>query len=1262
MNEVNRILVEKTSKFDVDRAKILSNMINYLQIKGINDVRVINCYDIEGLNGQNVEKVAINVLSEINTDHVYYEEVDLNGAERIFRYIPLPGQFDLRSESAIQCINALIANDNSCKIESSKILAIYGHITNEDFAKIKAYFINPVELMEAPIHKPSELMKAQSAEDDTYPLYGFNDMNREDLVKFISTLRLALTEEDLIFIQEYFRNKEKRVPTYSEIRVIDVYWSDHCRHTTFNTEITDIDFSNNTIPALEKSYEQYLTIRKELYKDKDRAVTLMDLAVISAKHQKENGNLKDLEVSDEINASSIRVPVKIKTEQEIKTENYLVMFKNETHNHPTEIEPFGGASTCLGGAIRDPLSGRSYVYHSMRVTGSADPRKSLSETIPGKLPQRKITTEAAKGFSSYGNQIGLATGHVSEIYHEGYSAKRMEVGAVIGAAPEENVVRETPENGDLVLLIGGKTGRDGCGAASGSSIEHNEESIKNCGAEVQKGNAIEERKLQRLFRNSEFSRLVKRCNDFGAGGVSVAIGELANSIDIYLDKVPKKYEGLTGTELAISESQERMAVVIDKKNYEEVLVLADKENLECTYVADVTDTGRLRMYFDGRTIIDISRDFLNTNGAKCYTTIQVPKIDLKDDLFEFKFKGSGKERLKELLSDLNVCSKRGLVENFDNTIGCGSVVVPFGGNKQKTPTETMIARIPVKDGIASTCSMMSYGFDPEISIESPFHGAYFAVIASMAKLIASGADRNKFRFTFQEYYEKLGFDRIKWSKPFSSLLGANFVLNKARLAAVGGKDSMSGTFNDINVPPALISFAVSTIDEKEVITPEFKNTNSIIITTNIIKDQELLLDLDKLFDSYDEIRKLAVSGKIKSAVSIDKGGIIANTLKSAFGNDIGIDFTINKGTFDETIKYLSESKYGNIILEIDENILNEISFDYIIVGKTKKEKNVVICDKIFEMKDLLGFWEETLAGVFPTKVENQDTQNLDLIESKTFDIEKNINILKGAKPKIIVPAFPGTNCEDDTSNAFKRVGGDSEVFIFRNLTPTAFEESINYLEKSIKSANILALPGGFSAGDEPDGSGKYIASVFRNEKIKNAVNDLIKNRDGLAIGICNGFQVLAKLGLVTYGEITDLDENSPTLTYNNIGRHQANFVNLKILNNNSPWLSGIDKNLNYKTPISHGEGRFYANEETLKRLVENGQIATQYCDLNSNPAKDTEFNPNGSIASIEGIVSPNGRVFGKMGHTERVLDGLYKNIPDVHYMDIFGCGIRYFTI
>lgn len=1261
MSKVKRILVEKMNKFDVDRAKILSNMVNYLQIKGIRDIRVINCYDIEGLKDQEEKKVAESVLSEINTDYVYYEEVDLKGADRVFRYLPLPGQFDLRSESAIQCIKALLTDGNNYSVESSKILAIYGGIKDEDFNKIKEYFINPVELMEAPIQKPNELMRAQKAEDDTNPINGFNEMSKEDIIKLKSTLRLALTEEDLLFIQEYYKNKEKRVPTYTEIKVFDVYWSDHCRHTTFNTEITNIDFSQNNINSLKKSYEEYLKLRKELYKDKDKPITLMDLAVISAKYQKKNGNLNDLEVSDEINASSIRVPVNILTDEGKKTKNYLVMFKNETHNHPTEIEPFGGASTCLGGAIRDPLSGRSYVYHSMRVTGCADPRKCLSETIPGKLPQRKITTEAAKGFSSYGNQIGLATGHVGEIYHEGYAAKRMEVGAVIGAAPEENVVRKHPENGDLVLIIGGRTGRDGCGGASGSSVEHNEESIKNCGAEVQKGNAIEERKLQRLFRNPDFTQLVKKCNDFGAGGVSVAIGELADSIDIYLDKVPKKYEGLTGTEIAISESQERMAVMIDKKNYSKVLELADRENLECTQVAEVTDSGRLRMFFDGRTIIDISRDFLETNGAKSYIDVKVPKIELKEDMMEFEFKTSGKERLKELLGDLNVCSQRGLIENFDNTIGCNSVVVPFGGSNQKTPTETMVARISVKDGISSTCSMMSYGFDPVISSLSPFHGAYYAVISSMAKIVASGGDKNKIRFTFQEYFEKLGLDANKWSKPFSSLLGANLVLTKAGLAAVGGKDSMSGTFNDINVPPTLISFAVSTIEEKEVITPEFKDTKSVIIATNILKDEELLLDLDNLFACYDEIRKLSVQGKIKSAVSIDKGGIIASTLKSAFGNGIGVDFDINLGDFDSTIELLSESNYGNILLEIDENTLNGINFDYIIVGKTRGDKKVTVCDQVFELRALASLWEETLESVFPTKADEKDVLNLNLVKNKALDYKNNINVIKGVKPKIIIPSFPGTNCEEDTANAFKRAGGDAEVFIFRNLTPSSFEESINYLEKAIKNANILAIPGGFSAGDEPDGSGKYIASVFRNQRIKDAVNNLIKNRDGLAIGICNGFQALVKLGLVTYGEIRDLDENSPTLTYNTIGRHQAKFVNIKIVNSNSPWLTGIDKNLIYKTPISHGEGKFYANQDVLKVLIENGQIATQYSDLNGNPAVDSEFNPNGSIASIEGIVSPDGRVIGKMGHTERVIEGLYKNIPDINHMDLFGCGVRYFV-
>lgn len=1277
MNQVTRILVEKKHQFDVEKEKLLAHFHKYLEIKGITDIRLINCYDIEGLAKNDIAPVANNILSEVNTDDVAYEEIDLNGANRIFRFMPLPGQFDLRSASAIQCINALLADGKTYNVESSRIVALYGDIDDEALAGVKSYFINPVDSMDAPVGKPLALMKAAPAEDDTQPLHGFNELTAAQLRELRTELRLSLTEADLLFIQKHFKEVEKRVPTHTEIRVLDVYWSDHCRHTTFNTEIKHLNFDHNNLDALQKAYDEYMEMRKDVYGEEGHAkrpVTLMDLAVIAAKYQKKHGRLADLEVSDEINAASIRVPVTLNTSKGKEVEDYLVMFKNETHNHPTEIEPFGGASTCLGGAIRDPLSGRSYVYHSMRVTGSGDPRKSLKETLKGKLPQRKITTEAAKGFSAYGNQIGLATGHVSEIYHEGYVAKRMEVGAVIGAAPESQVVRKKPEAGDKVIMIGGRTGRDGCGGASGSSVEHTEKSLLTCGAEVQKGNAPEERKLQRLFRNPDFSVLVKKCNDFGAGGVSVAIGEMADSIDVYLDRVPKKYEGLTGTELAISESQERMAVMVSAEDVEKVLAFSAEENLEATVVADVTDSGRLRMFFDNRAIIDISRDFLDTNGASLETNMAFGGLDLvKENPFKFAFKSSADDHIVEVLKNLNVCSQRGLVELFDQSVGANTVVQPYGGKHQLTPAHTMVARIPSLKGISETVSMMAYGFDPIVSSWSPFHGAYYSVLQSIARLVATGADRNTIRLTFQEYFEKLGNDPIKWGKPFSSLLGANTVLKAAGLAAVGGKDSMSGTFNDIHVPPTLISFAVSTAHESAVVTPEFKGGGTVLGHVFFNRNAEALLNLEEVFAAYDAVHALMAEGSVKSAVSVGFGGIAAAALKSVFGNGVGITLDVPCLSTSEEVSYITESRYGDLLLELDAEAVEALRAKGVKIteiGKTCDTSDVTIFGKKYRMEELIAAWEAPLAEVFPTlPTENHPLFNDILtyestsamlnqkVEDKKFQAA---NVLTGVGPKVVVPVFPGTNCEYDTANAFRRAGAEAEIVVFGNLNAEMFQDSIRRLEKAIKEAQILALPGGFSAGDEPDGSGKYIASVLRNATLTDAIHDLLKNRDGLVTGICNGFQVLVKLGLVTYGEIRDLDVSSPTLTYNAINRHQAKMVNVKIGTAQSPWLSGLDRTKVYKTPISHGEGRFLASDEALKTLIAQNQLATFYTDLEGNLAKDQHFNPNSSIASIEGIVSPDGRVFGKMGHTERVLEGLYRNVPDVEYMDFFSSGVRYF--
>lgn len=1278
MNRVNRILVEKKAQFDVEKEKLLGHFHKYLEIESVTDIRMINCYDVEGLEQADVARVAKNILSEVNTDDVSYEEVDLNGANRIFRFMPLPGQFDLRSESAIQCINALLADGKRYGVESSRIVALYGDLDDEALKRIKSYFINPVDSMDAPVGKPLSLMKATPAEDDTQPIHGFNGLSPLELKGLKDELRLSLTEGDLIFIQRHFKEVEKRVPTHTELRVLDVYWSDHCRHTTFNTEITHMNFEHNNLKSLEKAYDEYIEMRKAVYGDgghEKRPVTLMDLAVIAAKYQKKQGNLEDLEVSDEINAASIRVPVEIETETGKEIENYLVMFKNETHNHPTEIEPFGGASTCLGGAIRDPLSGRSFVYHSMRVTGSGNPRKALKDTLAGKLPQRKITTDAAKGFSAYGNQIGLATGHVSEVYHEGYVAKRMEVGAVIAAAPESQVVRKAPVAGDVIIMIGGRTGRDGCGGASGSSVEHTEKSLATCGAEVQKGNAPEERKLQRLFRNPEFSVRIKKCNDFGAGGVSVAIGEMADSLDVYLDRVPKKYEGLTGTELAISESQERMAVMVSPEDVEKILAFSAEENLEATVVATVTDSGRLRMEFNGQTIIDLSRDFLDTNGAVSQMTMAFGETAPREGAnpFKFSFCSSSEDHVVELLKNLNVCSQRGLIEMFDQSIGTNTVVQPYGGKHQLTPAQTMVARIPSLKGITKTCSMMAYGFDPKVSTWSPFHGAYYSVVESIAKLVASGADYKGIRFTFQEYFEKLGTDPMKWSKPFSSLLGANTVLKAANLAAVGGKDSMSGTFNDIHVPPTLISFAVATAPESHIVTPELKGGGTKLVRVHFERDVEMLLDLEAVFNAYASVASVMKQGGILASSSVGQGGVAVAALKAAFGNGIGIVLDVDQMSTSEEVKALTESCYGDLLLEVTADgleALKKLNVPVEEIGQTTTDGFVTLFGKKYAMSELVKVWEMPLSEVFPTLPAEEHTlftseQMLSEVkgmleakgEEKTF---KAVNVLKGIGPKVVIPVFPGTNCEYDTANAFKRAGAEPEVVVFRNLTPQAFQESIERLQKAINSAQILALPGGFSAGDEPDGSGKYIASVLRNAAVTESIHDLLKSRDGLAIGICNGFQALVKLGLVTYGEIRELDESSPTLTYNAIGRHQAKMVNVKLGTAQSPWLSGLDRNLVYKTPISHGEGRFYANDEAYRTLVTQNQLASFYTDLSGNVAEDQHFNPNGSIASIEGIVSPDGRVFGKMGHNERVLEGLFKNVPDVAFMDFFGSGVRYF--
>lgn len=1249
MANINRIFVEKKENYNTYAKDLLKDIRENLGILNLENIRFLNRYDIEFISKEIYEKTKNTIFSEPPVDVIFEEEVLIDEDEIMFAVQYLPGQYDQRADSAMQCIELITEGEKSL-ISNAKVFILKGKLSDEDVKKIKEYCINPIDSKEANIEKPKTLDTEFDIPEDVKIFDGFIDKNENEIKAFRNELELAMSHEDLLLCQKYFRNTEKRNPSITEIKMIDTYWSDHCRHTTFATKLNNIEIEEGFYKKpMEDAYNLYLEERKAIYKEKQKDICLMDIAVMGMKALKQKGILKNLDESEEINACSIVANVDVNG----KDEEWLIMFKNETHNHPTEIEPFGGAATCLGGAIRDPLSGRSYVYQAMRVTGSGDPRASIKDTLAGKLPQIKITKTAASGYSSYGNQIGLATGQVSEIYDEDYIAKRMEIGAVIGANKKENVIRNVPQKDDVIILAGGRTGRDGCGGATGSSKEHTEESINNCSAEVQKGNAPTERKLQRLFRNPEVSKLIKRCNDFGAGGVSVAIGELADGLNINLDLVPKKYEGLDGTELAISESQERMAVVVSEKDAEKFIKFANEENLEATIVAKVTDDRRLKMTWRGKEIVNLSRDFLDTNGATQNADVFV-KMPIKKENNLKSVSKNIKEDWLNNLKDLNVCCQKGLSENFDSTIGAGTVLMPFGGKNQLTPIEAMVSKIPVLEGETSTVSIMSYGYNPTVAKWSPFHSAIYAVVESISKIVATGGDYENVKLTFQEYFERLGKDKEKWGKPFSALIGALYAQLKLGVAAIGGKDSMSGTFKDMNVPPTLVSFAVDIAKVENIISPEFKEIGNNIILLNTKYDEYNLPIFEELTKNYKKINSLIKTGKIKAISTIGIGGIGASISKMALGNYIGAEIDFNENLF--------EHNYGSFILEISNNVnINEEFKEYNIqiLGKTIGEEIISINKEEIALSEIQKAWFEPLENIFPTKF----YEEFKPIETdvKEFKINKKaIPNLSIAKPRVFIPVFPGTNCEYDTKKAFEKAGAIAETLVIKNLNANYIKESMVQMVDAIKKSQIIMIPGGFSAGDEPDGSGKFIASVFRNPKVKEAVMDMLKNRDGLMLGICNGFQALIKLGLVPYGEIRDIDETSPTLTYNTIGRHISCLANTKIVSDKSPWLWNNNVGDIHKIAFSHGEGRFVANEDMLKTLIENGQIATQYVDDKGNATYDIKFNPNGSYLAIEGITSPDGRILGKMGHSERIGNGLYKNISGNKDQKLFEAGVSYF--
>ena len=1247
---VRRIYVEKKKGFDVEAASLFNDIRENLHIKELTGVRVLNRYDIDGIDDATYEAAKLTVFAEPAIDVVYEETMPEELGSAIFFAVEyLPGQYDQRADSASQCIKLMNAEADAT-VKFARVIILEGDLDDQQVETIRSYCVNPVDSQIAADEKPENLEMETTVPEDVAVITGFRTMDEATLENYRKKMGFAMSPADIQFVQKYYAEDEDRDPTLTELKVIDTYWSDHCRHTTFNTTLEEVTFEDSPYGRIVKeAFDQYMAMRKDVYGDRDKNLCLMDMACIGAKYLKKHGKVDNLDESEEINACSIKVKAKI----DGKEEDWLVMFKNETHNHPTEIEPFGGAATCLGGAIRDPLSGRVYVYQAMRVTGAADPRKPIEETLAGKLPQRKITQEAAAGYSSYGNQIGLATGLVDEVYHENYVAKRMEIGAVVGAAPADHVIRKVPAKGDVIILVGGRTGRDGCGGATGSSKEHTEESILQCGAEVQKGNPPVERNIQRMFRRKEVATLIKRCNDFGAGGVSVAIGELADGLEINLDLVPKKYEGLDGTELAISESQERMAVVVDADKEAEFIKYAHEENLEATTVAKVTDTNRVRMHWRGKCILDLSRDFLNTNGAqqfaKAYAANEVTASPA--DLFhETKTK-------KELLTDLNCCSKKGLIERFDSTIGAATVLMPLGGKYQLSPAAGMAAKLPVVNGETETATIMAYGFDPEFAVKSPFHSALYAVVDSAAKIAAMGGDYRKIRLTFQEYFEKLGTSAARWGKPMAALLGALRVQKELEIPAIGGKDSMSGTFMDIDVPPTLTSFAITDIDADDIVSTEFKQEGSRLVLLTSPVDEDGILDFEVFRKNLLKVRELAAAGKLLAADTIGRGGLYITLVKMAVGNGIGADVK-----WDGDIL---APLYGSLVIEVaaDEDVDALMAgAGYAVIGETTADGKLTVNGEAESVAEITAEWQEPVEGVFPVRTADFRNKKDTTAVSRSLYTDRNSAgpAIKIARPKVVIPAFPGTNCEVDSARAFRKAGADADIHIIRNLTTAQLEDSIRELEKKIRESQIIMIPGGFSGGDEPDGSAKFITAVFRNPAIKDAVTDLLENRDGLMLGICNGFQALIKLGLVPEGKIVDMTENSPTLTYNKIGRHASCLVRTGITSVKSPWLAGVEAGDVFTIPVSHGEGRFIADDETLARLAANGQIATQYVDFDGNPSMDIAFNPNGSVMAIEGITSPDGRVFGKMGHSERIGKNVYKNVTGEKDQKIFESGVKYF--
>ncbi len=1227
---VYRIFVEKKAGLENEARGLFADLTGLLGIKGLTSLRLFNRYDVENIEKELFEYAKATVFSEPQLDTV--SDVLPDDASYTFAVEYLPGQFDQRADSAAQCIQILSQGERPT-VKTAKVYLLYGNLTEGEIAEIKKYVINPVEAREASLAPFSTLKAEYEIPTTVKTLSGFLSLDREGLSAFVKDYGLAMDIDDIAFCQAYFR-KEGRDPTITEIRMIDTYWSDHCRHTTFLTTIDSVKFEDK---LLQDAYDDYIETRKALGRTKP--INLMDIGTLAAKYLRSVGKLDKLDESEEINACT----VKIEVEMDGVKEPWLLLFKNETHNHPTEIEPFGGAATCIGGAIRDPLSGRSYVYGAMRVTGAADPTKPVSETLEGKLPQRKIVTTAAAGYSSYGNQIGLATGIVDEIYHDGYAAKRMEIGAVIAAAPEKNVRRECPAPGDVVILLGGRTGRDGCGGATGSSKSHTLSSLESCGAEVQKGNAPEERKLQRLFRNETATRMIKRCNDFGAGGVSVAIGELADGLSINLDAVPKKYDGLDGTELAISESQERMAVVVAREDQDAFIALASSENLEATAVATVTEEPRLTMTWCGNTIVDISREFLNSNGAEKHINIEAAKLSLHDK----EISGDFAAEYKKLAGDLNVCSKRGLSERFDSTIGAGTVLMPFGGKHQQTPIQAMVQKISAERAHTDDVSLMAFGYNPFITEKSPYHGAYLAVVESVAKLIASGADFKDVYLTFQEYFARPGKCPTRWGQPLSALLGAFRAQKELGVAAIGGKDSMSGTFEHIDVPPTLVSFAVTTDKVQNIISPEFKKAGNKVYLLSPALDENGLPKTDSLLALFDRVTSLMREGKVKAAYTPGMGGVAEAILKMAIGNGFGFRFNN-----EVSMKTLFGYRYASFVLESESELSGAL-----LLGTVCEEPSFAYGNEKLTLDELQKIYEDKLEGVYSCNIPTEGKK----IENYAYSTDKvAAPAVKVAKPRVLIPVFPGTNCEFDSAKAVRDAGAEAEIFVINNLSASGIAKSVETFAEKIKESQIIFIPGGFSGGDEPDGSGKFITAFFRNAAIKEAVGDLLDKRDGLMCGICNGFQALIKLGLVPYGKIIDTDEHCPTLTFNTIARHQSRIVRTRVASNKSPWLRGCEVGEIYSVPISHGEGRFLAEESVLRQLAENGQIATQYVDLSGNATDDVRFNPNNSMAAIEGILSPDGRVIGKMGHSERVGNGLYRNVVGEYDMKLFASAVKYF--